>query len=138
MIGLQSPPNKAQRYKETSRKENILKEKFGVNLEKAFFPRLANIEYLKTSLIKLITKTKPTMELIQIAHVLVLANLQESHHILVEIFEELLHSLRIPRQVVVHNERTKLQVDSFGSCLGGYHNLRLLTEIIHDGLTLVG
>src|SRR5574344_1537069 len=51
--------------------------------------------------------------------------------------DALLYTLRIPRHVVIHNKRAKLEVDSLGSCLCGNHDGSLFAEIIYNGLALV-
>ena len=52
--------------------------------------------------------------------------------------DALLHTLRIPRQVEVDDERAELEVDTLRSCLGRYHDVGCITEIVHNSLTLVG
>ena len=49
----------------------------------------------------------------------------------------LFYPLRIPRQVVVHYQRTELQVDTFGTSLGGDEDLSLIPEVIDDGSSTI-
>ena len=50
----------------------------------------------------------------------------------------LLHPLRIPRQVVVNQERTELQVYAFRRRFGGNHDLRILAEAVNQRGAFVG
>ena len=49
----------------------------------------------------------------------------------------LFHPLRIPRQIIIHNKRTKLKVDTFGCRLGSNHDFGFVSEIIYNSLALV-
>ena len=40
--------------------------------------------------------------------------------------------LWIPRQVVINDERAKLEIDAFRSCLGRDHDASFFAEIIHQ------
>jgi hypothetical protein len=44
----------------------------------------------------------------------------------------LLDPLRIPRQIVIYDERAKLKVDSFGSRFGGDHDAAVFAKIINE------
>jgi hypothetical protein len=46
--------------------------------------------------------------------------------------DALLNALRIPRQVVVHDQGTKLQVEALGGGLRGDHDHRLVAEGVHE------
>lgn len=50
----------------------------------------------------------------------------------------LLDALRIPRQVVVDDERAELQVDAFGTRFGGNHDGAVLFEVFDEGGAGVG
>lgn len=52
--------------------------------------------------------------------------------------DALFDALRIPRHIVIDDQRTELQIYSFGGSFGGYHNGRFVAEIIHDSRPLVG
>ena len=52
--------------------------------------------------------------------------------------DALLDALRVPRQVVVDDERAELEVDAFGSGLGGNHDLATLLEVLDQCRTGVG
>ena len=52
--------------------------------------------------------------------------------------DTLLHTLGIPRQVVVDQHGTELQVDAFGSRFSGYHEPSALMELIDQGFASVG
>ena len=44
----------------------------------------------------------------------------------------LLHTLRIPRQVIIDDERTKLDIDPFRRRLGGDHDAGLVAEMFNQ------
>ena len=44
----------------------------------------------------------------------------------------LLHPLGIPRQIVINNQGTKLDIDTFDSCFGGNHNTGLITKMLNQ------
>ena len=52
--------------------------------------------------------------------------------------DALLDALRIPRQVVVHDERAELKVDALGAGLGRDHDAAFLAEVVHERRTHVG
>jgi hypothetical protein len=50
----------------------------------------------------------------------------------------LLNALRIPRQVIIYDQRAKLKVDSLGGGFRGDHDYRLIPEIVDQGGAHVG
>ena len=63
----------------------------------------------------------------------------ENHHIILLPITmastyALFHPLRIPRQIVIHDKRTKLKVDTFGCRLGSNHDFGFVSEIIYNSL----
>ena len=71
-----------------------------------------------------------------------LVNEVENHHIILLSITmastyALFHPLRIPRQIIIHNKRTKLKVDTFGCRLGSNHDFGFVSEIIYNSLALV-
>jgi hypothetical protein len=52
--------------------------------------------------------------------------------------DPLLDPLRVPREVIVHNERAELQVDALSSSLGCDHQRPALAEIVDERLSHVG
>src|SRR3989304_7891468 len=44
----------------------------------------------------------------------------------------LFNPLRIPRQVIIYNKRTKLQINPLGSRFGGNHDYRFIPEVVPD------
>jgi hypothetical protein len=52
--------------------------------------------------------------------------------------DALLDALRVPRQIVVDDERAELQVDALCARLCGDHDLALLAEVVHQGRPHVG
>jgi hypothetical protein len=49
----------------------------------------------------------------------------------------LLNALWIPRQVVVHDQIAKLEVDSLRSRLGGNHDAGFISEVVNESRTLI-
>ena len=47
--------------------------------------------------------------------------------------DALLNALRIPRQIVVHDERAELEIDALRPRLRSDHDASLFAEIIHEG-----
>src|SRR5262249_17689202 len=52
--------------------------------------------------------------------------------------DSLLNPLWVPRQIVVDDKGTELKVDAFGTGFCGYHDLSLVTEVIHESRAHVG
>ena len=50
----------------------------------------------------------------------------------------LLDTLRVPRKVIIDDQRAELQVQAFGCGFGGNHYISLMLEIIDGGCTPVG
>ncbi len=49
--------------------------------------------------------------------------------------DALLDALRVPRQVVVDDQRAELEVDAFGAGFGGNHDRATLLEVLDQGRT---
>ena len=47
--------------------------------------------------------------------------------------DSLLNTLRVPRQVVVHDQRAKLHVHAFCRCFGRQHDRCVVTEVLDEG-----
>ena len=52
--------------------------------------------------------------------------------------DALFDALRVPGQVVVDDQRTELQIDTFGAGLGGDHDAAGLTEVVDQGSSGIG
>ena len=70
---------------------------------------------------------KPAMELIQISHILALANLQQSHHILIKVFKQLLASiLHRCLDTCIH-----LLLNLVEGCIDFFRSTALLIDVEH-------
>ena len=72
-------------------------------------------------------RPKPAMELIQISHILALTNLQQSHHILIKVFKQLL--ARILHRCL--DTRIHLLLNLIEGCIDFFRSTTLLIDIEH-------
>ena len=79
------------------------------------------------------------------SHICIIPDIDEVDHHNIEFLsvsmassDALLDALRVPAQVEIDDQRTELQVETFGWRLGGYHNLCLILEVVNNSGSAVG